>query len=146
MKTTNFPPEENPPPDVEPVRWVLVTTEPIETAADVQAIVSYYRARWVIEDFFKALKTGCAVERRQLESYDALVNLLAIFAPIAWQMLALRTAARSTPEAPAETVLTPTQIEVLRACSPKPLPKTLSVRQALFAVASHWFGRSPRSP
>jgi hypothetical protein len=138
--------ELEPPPDVEPIRWVLVTTEPIETAADIQAIVAYYRARWVIEEFFKALKTGCAIEKRQLESYDALVNLLAVFAPIAWQMLALRTAARSAPETPAETVLTPTQLEVLRACSSKPLAKTLSVRQALFAIASlggHHIRRDP---
>lgn len=138
--------EVDPPPDVEPVRWVLVTTEPLETAADVQAIVSYYRARWVIEEFFKALKTGCAVERRQLESYDALVNLLAIFAPIAWQMLRLRTLARSTPEAPAETALTPTQLDVLRACSPKPLPTRLTVRRALFAVASLGGHHLPRDP
>ena len=48
-----------------------------------------YRARWIIEDYFKALKTGCCLERRQIESYDALRKVLAILAPIAWRLLGL---------------------------------------------------------
>lgn len=40
-----------------------------------------YRARWVIEEFFKALKTGCNFERRQLESFQSLRIALAIFLP-----------------------------------------------------------------
>ena len=38
----------------------------------------------VVEEFFKALKTGCAYETRQLRTYDALVVALMIFLPIAW--------------------------------------------------------------
>ena len=35
----------------------------------------------------RALKTGCKLEKRQLESYQALSNALAIFVPIAWKIL-----------------------------------------------------------
>jgi hypothetical protein len=52
---------------VEPVDWLLYTTEPIDSAEDVLRIVDFYRARWSIEEFFKALKTGCAFQSRQLE-------------------------------------------------------------------------------
>ena len=90
----------------------------------------------MIEEFFKALKTGCAVEKRQHESLHALLNAVAICLPIAWNLLLLRNLARSTPEAPATEVLTPTQIDVLRACASPKLDRTPTVRQVLFAVAA----------
>jgi hypothetical protein len=128
--------EVDPPQGVDPVEWVLLTTEPIDSWKDVLKVVEYYRARWLIEEFFKALKTGCEIEKRELESYEALVNVLAILIPIAWQMLLLRALARSQPDLSAEVALTSTQLDVLRACGHVPLPPQPNVRQALFAVAA----------
>jgi len=128
--------EVNAPADVEPVEWMLVTSEPIDTVEEILQVVDDYRARWLIEEFFKALKTGCALEKRQLESIEALTNALALFVPIAWQLLLLRNLSRSEPDAPATTVLTPTQIEVLTHFVPKAkLPEHPTVREVLFAVA-----------
>jgi hypothetical protein len=124
------------PPDVEPIDWWLATQEPIDTAEQVLAIVEYYRTRWTIEEFFKALKTGCAVEKRQHESLHALLNVTAICLPIAWSMLALRNLARTAPDLPATLVLTPTQVEVLRAVSKKKLGHDATIREALYAVAA----------
>jgi hypothetical protein len=53
----------------EPIAWYLVTNEPITTSEQVASVVDAYRARWVVEEFFKALKTGCQIEKRQMESY-----------------------------------------------------------------------------
>jgi hypothetical protein len=119
----------------DPVHWSLATTEPIATAADVERIVDCYRARWVIEEYFKAIKTGCAYEKRQLESFHTLVNALAVFVPIAWRLLLLRTLARDSSDEPATNALTTTQVDVLRATSKKPLPKNLTARDAMLAVA-----------
>jgi Transposase DDE domain len=58
----------------EPIAWYLVTNEPIATLEQVAAVVDAYRARWVVEEFFKALKTGCQIEKRQMESYGALAS------------------------------------------------------------------------
>lgn len=102
---------------IEPVEWKLLTTEPIDTAADVEAVVDTYRTRWVIEEFFKALKTGCAFESRQLESFRTLVNALAIYTVIAWRLLALRWTARNRPHAPASEAITEQQVQVLQALS-----------------------------
>jgi Transposase DDE domain len=124
------------PEDVEPVEWMIVTTESIETTQDILQIVDDYRTRWLIEEFFKALKTGCALEKRQLTSYEALTNALAVFVPIAWQLLLLRNLSRTEPEAPATEVLTPTQIDVLRVFVPKAnLLPSPTIRQVLLAVA-----------
>jgi hypothetical protein len=119
-----------------PVEWVLLTNEPIETAEQLLRIVDWYRARWVIEEFFKALKTGCAYEKRQIEDLHGLCNVLALFAPIAWQLLLLRSEARRTPTQPANTVLTSTQLEVLRAFARTPLPKKPTLHEALLAIAA----------
>jgi hypothetical protein len=102
---------------VEPVEWKLLTTEPIDTAAEVEAVVDAYRARWVIEEFFKALKTGCAFEKRQLESFRTLVNALAIYTVIAWRLLVLRWMVRNRPHAPASEAITEQQVQVLQALS-----------------------------
>jgi hypothetical protein len=120
---------------LEPVDWLLYTTEPIETREDILRIVDFYRARWVVEEFFKALKTGCAFEKRQLESMHTLENALALFIPMAWGLLRLRVLAREHPELSAAAVLTPTQITILRR---KKLLSTSkpSAHEALLAVAA----------
>ncbi|WP_437980697.1 IS4 family transposase [Sorangium sp. So ce117] len=120
----------------EPVAWVLVTNEPVDTPDQIAAIVDHYRARWLIEEFFKALKTGCALETRQLESFRSLTNAMALFAPIAWQMLLLRSLSRLEPNAPAERALNPTQLKLLHQHQPKKLPaQGATVVDALYAVA-----------
>jgi Transposase DNA-binding/Transposase DDE domain len=106
--------EKSPPTGQEPIQWWLWTTEPIDTEDDVLAIIDAYRARWTIEEYFKALKTGCRFEQRQLESRKALLNALAIFAPIAWRLLFLRSVARDAPNAPGATALTVLQLRALR--------------------------------
>jgi hypothetical protein len=127
----------------EPILWQLVTTEPVATTEDIERIVDAYRMRWVIEEFFKALKTGCAFEKRQLESYATLVNALAMFTVIAWRLLLLRFVARTEPESTATNALTERQVRVLQALSTMPdapvrvdIPATNpTAGDALFAVA-----------
>jgi len=128
--------EKHSPRGVEPVEWLLATLEPIDTAKQVEAIVDFYRARWVIEEFFKALKTGCAYEKRQLESAHALVNALAVFTPVAFRLLYLRSLTRHAPDVSARSVVTPTQLRVLRATSKQNLPARLTARDALLAIAA----------
>ena len=127
--------EKRPPPGEPAVEWFLLTDLPVDTPAAIEFVVDCYRGRWIIEEFFKALKTGCQYERRQLESAHALLNALAIFAPVAWRLLLLRHLARSDTPATATSALTPTQLDVLRAVSKRPLPRNPTARDALLAVA-----------
>src|SRR5206468_9989736 len=117
------------------VEWFLLTNLPIGTSEEIAFAVDCYRGRWTIEEYFKALKTGCQYEKRQLESKHSLLNALAILAPVAWRLLLMRHLARHAPDAPARDALTPTQLEVLKAVSKKPLPGRATVREALLAVA-----------
>ena len=131
--------EPNPPQGCEPISWVLISSEPIETPQQVERIVDCYRARWAIEEYFKALKTGCAFEKRQLKSKHALLSALGIFSVIAWQLLVLRDAARTEPLSAAADFLSATQLELLRfhqrSRNQKPLAAQPTLEQAVRAIA-----------
>jgi hypothetical protein len=126
--------EAHPPPGETAVEWVLFTNEPIETTEEILRVVDQYRARWTIEEYFKALKSGCAFEDRQLEDFDGLANALAVFAPIACTLLDLRSQARRDPEA--ATDLPPAQLEVLRHMGRHPLSANPTQREVLLAIAA----------
>lgn len=119
----------------EPIDWKLLTTEAIETTEQIVQIVDNYRKRWTIEEYFKALKSGCLYEERQLESLDTLLNALAIFIPVAWKLLLMRSLAKTKPDESACLVLTKIQIEIMKACSKRKLPEINTVKDALYAVA-----------
>jgi hypothetical protein len=127
--------EPSPPTGEKGIEWLLLTTESCETPAEIMRVVDIYRSRWMIEDFFKALKTGCLLQDRQFESRHALMNLLALFLPIAVHLLLLRSCARDTPDAPATEVFTPLQLTVLRHLSHRKLPDNPTASQALWALA-----------
>jgi Transposase DNA-binding/Transposase DDE domain len=128
--------EKKPPTGEPPVEWFLLTSLPVDTPEAIAFAVDCYRARWVIEEFFKALKTGCQYESRQLESAGSLLNALAIFAPVAWRLLLLRHLARNEAKAPATAALTTKQLQVLMAVAKKPLPARPTVRDAMLAIAA----------
>lgn len=130
--------EKNPPDGEIGVSWVLATSLPTDTAEQVAAVVDAYRARWLIEEYFKALKTGCSYEDRQLESLDTLLVAFSLLAPIAWRLLALRWLGRNDADRPASELFSANQLVLLRKLDnvrrerlqPKP-----TMNQAMFAIA-----------
>lgn len=123
------------PEGVEPVEWLLLSDQPIETPEQLNSIVDTYRARWTIEEFFKVLKTGCSFEKRQLEEYEALVNALAASIPIACKALELRTQARLEPDS-TDVSLDDDHLFVLRVKGRLKLPEQPTNREVLLAVAA----------
>jgi hypothetical protein len=132
--------EPQPPPGETAVEWILLTSLPIGTTAEVEFVVDSYRARWVIEEFFKALKSGCALEKRQLESVHSVQNVLAVSIPIAWLLLSLRNLSRDEPDSPAATLVSPLMLQALRLLylqrTHKPLPDELTYKQLTWAIAA----------
>jgi Transposase DNA-binding/Transposase DDE domain len=128
--------EPNPPRDAPPVEWILLTSEPIDSPHEVIRIVDWYRQRWVIEDFFKALKTGCSLEIRQLESYRALVKVTAILLPIAYRLLLLRSLERGHPDSKPTAFFSQIELELMLlddSTRGLPKPKTLADAMRLLA-------------
>lgn len=124
------------PPTGEPaVEWLLFTTLPVHSEKQVATVVDNYRARWTIEEFNKALKTGCAYESREFETLHALLMILAMSLPIACELLWLRSRARDDPDAPATEVVTSQQLKILRLLGSRRLPPKPTARDALWSIA-----------
>jgi hypothetical protein len=110
--------EHNAPLGEEPLEWLLLTNEPLLSVEHAWHQVDCYLKRWKIEEFHKCLKTGCRVERRPFEAREHLENALALLMLVSVQLLALTTLARVEPEMPADLVLEPEELQVLRLQAP----------------------------
>jgi hypothetical protein len=95
------------------LEWVLFTTVPVTDAASARERIEWYRERWVVEEYHKALKTGCALEQRPLRSAQGLRALLGFLAIVAVRLLPLRTIARTAPDTPATQVVEPELVEAV---------------------------------
>jgi hypothetical protein len=82
----------------EPLHWILLTSLPGATLAEAQRVVGRYAARWWIEEYHKALKSGAGVEQSQLARADRLAALLAVLAVVAVRLLSAQQLARGRPE------------------------------------------------
>jgi hypothetical protein len=128
--------EPEPPVGQPAVEWVLMTTEDISSHAALQRVVDIYRKRWTIEEFFKALKSGCSLEKRQVESYAALCKVLALFVPIAYRLLLLRGLERAHAQMPATQAFSQTDLLLMvNAPSNRKLPPPKTVTDAMIHLA-----------
>ncbi|MGY4424176.1 hypothetical protein ACVWY2_006625 [Bradyrhizobium sp. JR6.1] len=61
-----------------PVHWRLLTTHAVATLNDARQVVGFYRTRWVIEEFFRTLKTaGFDIEEADIGDPQAMINFVA---------------------------------------------------------------------
>jgi hypothetical protein len=97
--------ESSAPPGVEPLNWVLLTSLPCGKWSDLQRVIGRYCARWWVEEYHKALKTGVGVEESQLEKQYRIESLVAVLAIVAVRLLNLKFLARTKPDEPVEVEL-----------------------------------------
>jgi hypothetical protein len=132
--------------EIEPIEWMLLTSERSETLEQANQRVEWYACRWIIEEFHKAEKTGCRLEASQLDDAEDIKRLAALVTVIAVRLLQLRNIVHqaidpSTPERndPAElqrAVPWLWIVVVARAEKKKPLdPKELTPREFWWRVA-----------
>jgi hypothetical protein len=101
----------------EALEWMLLTSEEVNSLAEAERVVGWYRRRWTIEDFHKAWKTGCGAEERRFQSAGNMQRALTILAFVAVRLLQLRNLSLSQPEAPCDKVLSKEQWVCLWALS-----------------------------
>lgn len=112
------------PDDGTQVSWLLITSLPIDTVGEIQLVLDYYVARWTIEVFFRVFKTGCQVEKIQLETLSRLKNCLAFYKIIAWRIMYLTQMNRDCPALPCDTLFDDCEwMSVWRVVTKKELPK-----------------------
>lgn len=107
--------EVDPPADEVPIEWILLSSLPIDGDDDqaisrlVMLIIDYYCVRWMIEIFFRVLKSGCRVEERRFEHIDRMLPCLAIYLIVAWRTLYVCRLGRATPDLDCEAVFEPAE-------------------------------------
>lgn len=88
---------------MELLRWCLLTSHRIESAEDAWRIVEWYKRRWIIEQFFRVLKTqGFRLEDSQVGTAERLLKLVAVAAKaavITTQLLQARDGSRQAANA-----------------------------------------------
>lgn len=105
--------EANPPPGVEGLEWILLTSVPTQTLEELRARRDWYACRWMIEVFHDIEKNGCSEEDRRFETAERMQACLAILSVVAVRVFQLRTALACQPNEPAEQVATQEEIQVL---------------------------------
>ncbi len=121
--------EPNPPAGEEPVEWLLLSNLPVDTPEQALEKLQWYLCRWQIEVFFRILKSGCRIEKLQLEKIERLEPALAFYMIIAWRVLFVTMLGRECPEMSCDVVFDKAQWQavyiVTERKSPPDTPPTL---------------------
>lgn len=92
--------EMTPPDGAKALEWLLLTTLEVTSFDIACQIIRYYTFRWLIERLHFVLKSGCALENRQLRTADRLHRFLALANVVAWRLLWLTYLGRGQPDLP----------------------------------------------
>lgn len=124
-----------PPPGQPPIRWLLLTTLPVDSGEAALQCVRWYAQRWLVERYHYALKSGCRIEALQVRTTARLTRALALYAIVAWRLLWLTYLARADPAAPCTVALSDVEWPVLMVAvhrtaglPPRPPPLGQAVR------------------
>lgn len=107
--------EVNAPASVEPLHWILLTSEAVEDFEDAWNVIGWYEKRPVVEEYHKCLKTGCRVEDRQYKTSERLERVTGLLSVVAVRLLQLKFVARTDPDRPAAQVVPQPWIRMLNA-------------------------------
>ena len=72
------------------MRWLLLTSEPVATLEQALKILRIYAARWRVEDFHKAWKSGAGAERQRMVEPEHLERMVSILGFVAVRLMQLR--------------------------------------------------------
>jgi len=141
--------EIDPPADDVPVEWILLTSLPIDDAQAVRTVIQYYCVRWMIEVFFRTLKSGCRVEARRFEHLDRFLPCLAVYLIVTWRTLFVCRLGREFPDISCEAVFEPSEwkavYHVVHQHPPPPTPPPLQEMIRLVAQLGGYVNRPRRA-
>jgi hypothetical protein len=129
--------EINAPAGVKPLEWILLTNRKVATMDDAWERASWYECRWVVEEYHKAQKTGCAIEELQFTTAQALEPMIALLSVVAVTLLNLREASRrpDAHERLATELVDARYVAILSAWRHKKTRMNLSVHDFFYALA-----------
>lgn len=129
--------EPEPRPGEEPLEWYLLTNEQVTTLEDAARVVGWYERRWIIEEYHKALKTGCGIETLQFTTPGRMEPAIAVLSVVALTLLKLRDLARrpDAKDRPATEVVSERYVEVLSAWRLRRVCRSWTIHEFTLALA-----------
>jgi len=129
--------EPEPPRNQQRLEWLLLTNEPIHSYEDARRVIGWYECRWVIEEYHKAMKTGCQIEDLQFTDESRLEPMIALLSVVALTLLNLRDASRraDAKTTPARRLLGAEYIEALSLWRHHEVREDWSVHDFFLALA-----------
>ena len=131
--------EVEPPADVTPIEWLLLTTVVVDTVDDATQCVQWYSCRWGIEVWHRILKSGCRIAARQLARGERLQRCLTLYSVIAWRIFYATMLARAVPDMPCSVLLDLDEWQALY-CAIHQCP-TPPAEPPSLAQAVHWIAQ-----
>ena len=119
--------EVNAPKGVTPIRWILLTSLPVNTINAAWTVIEYYESRWLIEEYHKVMKSGCSIERHSLRTAARLEPLIGLISVVGVRLLSLKTISRHEPEAKAKHRVPGLWLKALLLMKPKLAKQELTV-------------------
>ena len=129
-----------------PVRWLLLTNMPISTKKEIELVIAYYCIRWLIEIFFRTLKSGCRIEGRRFEKIERFERCLAVTMIVAWRTLYTTRIGREYPDASCECVFAKDEWQpVYQIVMQEPPPKKPPTLQTMIRLIARLGGYIERA-
>lgn len=123
---------------IEPIEWILLCDQKITTFEEALICVNQYSARWLVEDFHKALKTGLGAEKLELEEGVRLFAAIAIMSVVALRLVDIRKRFRINPDELAEKAgLSSLEIKILEKRLKRVLKTVKDVNLAIGRLGGH---------
>jgi hypothetical protein len=134
------------PTGVEPIRWYLLTTLPVESLEQAVEKLQWYALRFQIEVYHRTLKSGCKIEERQLGHAERIEACLAIDMVVAWRIAHLTKLGREVPEVPCTVYFEEAQWQALvvfvtERAPPRQVPSLREVVRMLAMRLGGFLGR-----
>jgi hypothetical protein len=138
--------EINPPEGDVPIQWVLITSLPIDTVEAVLLVIRSYCSRWMIEVYFRTLKSCCHIEDLRFEHIDRFERCLAVYMIVAWRTLFTVRLGREFPDMNCEAIFEPDEWRsVYQFITKQAPPKTPPSLQEMIRMIAQLGGYIQRS-
>lgn len=132
--------EENPPPGVTALRWVLFTDLPIDTPEELAWVAHLYELRWKVEEYYRLLKSGYHIEKLRFHDARRIARTLVVLSIAAVATLNLKRKV----QLPARGRLSDEDYERVKTAVRNIKNPTLPLELCLFALVvkyGGWIGR-----
>jgi transposase-like protein/transposase Tn5 family protein len=141
--------EVDPPAEVQPIAWLLLTTVAVDRVEDASERVPWDACRWGMEVWHRMSKSGGRIEARQLATDERLERGLTRSSVMAWRVLSAVMLARAAPERPCDVWLALEEGQALYGAihhgpTPPDCPPTLGEAVRWLAQLGGFVGRRRR--